>query len=69
MKLNSKKIRALSSENLNLQLEASLKELLRLNLRRRLGPIEKNHQFSSLRREIARIRTIQRERSLEKQDL
>ena len=54
-------IRAMSFDDIEKRLDECRNELLRLNLRRRMGSVEKTHQFCSLRREVARISTIRRE--------
>jgi ribosomal protein L29 len=46
------------------RLKSCTEELMRLNLRRRMGSVEKTHYFCSLRREIARIKTLLREREM-----
>ncbi|MDR0340518.1 MAG: 50S ribosomal protein L29 [Puniceicoccales bacterium] len=64
-----KEFKSLSDEDLTRLLHAKREELLRLHLRRRVGSIEKHHQFPLLRRNIARIETIRRERMREKQEV
>ncbi|MDR1435775.1 MAG: 50S ribosomal protein L29 [Puniceicoccales bacterium] len=63
--MKASEIRALSDAGVAKQLEERCKELLRMNLRRKMGSVEKIHQFSSLRREIARIKTVMRAREIE----
>lgn len=58
-------LRQASEETLRGQLSEKRRELLNLNLRRQVDPIEKPHQFSELRRAIARIETILTERKME----
>jgi ribosomal protein L29 len=56
--MNSAELRAFDGPELEIRLRACIKELLRLNLRRKMGSVEKTHCFCSLRREIARIKTL-----------
>ena len=60
--MDAKDLRSLSKEEL-LQKERSLKdELLRLNQQRYSGRVDKPHQFSLVKKDIARIKTILREK-------
>lgn len=61
----SQTLREASEASLMEQLTEKRRELLNLNLRRRVDHIEKFHQFSELRRAIARIETILTERKME----
>jgi large subunit ribosomal protein L29 len=60
--MNGKEIRALGRANVEKELAAKQEELLRLNLRRRTGQIEKTHQFPMLRRTVARLQTVLNEK-------
>ncbi|MDR0679267.1 MAG: 50S ribosomal protein L29 [Puniceicoccales bacterium] len=61
--MKAKEFRSFCDEDLIGRLNERRNELLRLHLRRRSGPTEKHHQFPLLRRDIARIETILRERA------
>ena len=59
-------LKQLSSEDLSQKEKTFKKELFDLNLQKKIGRVEKPARFKSLRREIARILTILRERELKK---
>jgi large subunit ribosomal protein L29 len=59
-------LRELSSEELIQKEKAFKKELFSLNFQRKMGNVEKPNRFGVLKRDIARIFTILRERDLEK---
>ncbi|MFH1269590.1 MAG: 50S ribosomal protein L29 [Candidatus Omnitrophota bacterium] len=60
--MKAKELRNFSKEEL-LQKEKSLKEeLFKLNMQRYGGRVDKPHMFSLLKRDIARIETILREK-------
>ncbi len=60
--MKTKELRNLNKEEL-LQKEKALKEeLFNLNLQRYGGRVDKPHMFSLLKRDIARIKTILREK-------
>ncbi|MFA5356106.1 MAG: 50S ribosomal protein L29 [Candidatus Omnitrophota bacterium] len=60
--MKAKELRNLSKEEL-LQKERSLKEeLFKLNMQRYAGRVDKPHMFSLLKRDIARIKTLLREK-------
>jgi len=60
--MKAKELRNLSKEEL-LQKERSLKEeLFKLNIQRYAGRVDKPHMFSLLKRDIARIKTLLREK-------
>ncbi len=64
--MKASELRQLSAEDL-MQKEKSLKkELFDLNVKKRLGGLEQTARIRSLRRDIARIFTVLRERELEK---
>jgi len=63
--MKAAELRGLGSEEL-VQKEKSLKkELFDLNFQRKIGSLEKPGQFRVLKRDIARIFTILKERELE----
>jgi large subunit ribosomal protein L29 len=59
--MKNKEIRTLTPEKLREELAESRKTLFRLCLQRSAGQVEKPHRFAALRRNIARLRTIQNE--------
>jgi len=63
--MKANKFRELSSEELVDKEKAFKKELFDLNFQRRVGNVEKPSRFRVLKRDIARIFTILRERALE----
>ena len=64
MKVNEelKKLRALSDEELTKSISESKKELFDLRLKQSTGSLEKPSQIKNLRKEVARIKTILKER-------
>jgi large subunit ribosomal protein L29 len=63
--MKPRELRNLSSEEL-LQKEKSLKaDLFKLNMQRYSGRVDKPHLFGQLKRDIARIKTILREKQRE----
>ena len=63
MKVNQ--LRELSSEELVEKEKGFKKELFDLNFQRKMGNVEKPGRFRVLKRDIARVYTILRERELE----
>jgi large subunit ribosomal protein L29 len=63
--MKANKIRELSSEELVEKSKNFKKELFDLNFQRKVGNVEKPGRFRVLKRDIARIHTILRERQLE----
>ena len=59
------KFRELSSEELVQKEKALKKELYDLNFQRKMGNVEKPNRFRALKRDIARIFTVLREREIE----
>ena len=59
-------IRKLSTEDLDKKIKESKKELFELRLKQAVGNLEKPSQIKELRKSVARMKTIQRERELEK---
>ena len=62
MKMNE--IRKLTTENLNKKLEENKKELFNLKFSAATGNLEKPHRIKELRHEVARMKTVIREREL-----
>ncbi|MBF0532111.1 MAG: 50S ribosomal protein L29 [Candidatus Omnitrophica bacterium] len=59
-----KDLRLLSSEELEKKEVEFKKDLFALNYQRKLGNVEKPSRFGHLRRDIARVQTIIKERDL-----
>ena len=57
-------IRKLTTEDLNKKLEENKKELFNLRFSSATGNLEKPHRIKELRHEVARIKTVIREREL-----
>ena len=57
-------IRKLTTEELNKKLEENKKELLNLKFSLSTGNLEKPHRIKELRHEVAKIKTVIREREL-----
>ena len=57
-------IRKLTTEELNKKLEEIKKELFNLKFAASTGNLEKPHRIKELRREVAKIKTVIREREL-----
>ena len=61
-------IRKLTTEDLNKKLEENKKELFNLKFASATGNLEKPHRIKELRHEVAKIKTVIRERELSKED-
>ena len=61
-------IRKLTTEDLNKKLEENKKELFNLKFAASTGNLEKPHKIKELRHEVAKIKTVIRERELGKED-
>ena len=57
-------IRKLTTEDLNKRLEENKKELFNLKFASATGNLEKPHRIKELRHEVAKIKTVIREREL-----
>ena len=57
-------IRKLTTENLNKKLEENKKELFNLKFSSATGNLEKPHRIKELRHDVAKIKTVIREREL-----
>ena len=57
-------IRKLTTQELNKKLEENKKELFHLNFSASTGNLEKPHRIKELRHEVAKIKTVIREREL-----
>ena len=63
--MKPKEIRALSADELKSKIEDLRKELFELNFHKKYGKVEKPHRFSRVRKDIARILTILKEKNSE----
>ena len=61
-------IRKLTTQELNKKLEENKKELFNLKFAASTGNLEKPHRIKELRHEVAKIKTVIRERELSKED-
>ncbi|HSY53828.1 MAG TPA: 50S ribosomal protein L29 [Opitutaceae bacterium] len=61
--MNTKEIRDLALAEIETKLRATRDELLMLRLKKNTGQIEKPHILRVLRKDIARLQTILREKS------
>jgi len=63
--MKAQELKGLSSEELAQKEKTFKKELFELNYERKIGQVQKPSQFRILKRGIARIMTILREREIE----
>ncbi len=61
--MNSAEVRALSSDQLNDQLLQLKKEQFNLRFQAATGQLEKTHRVDQIRKDIARIKTVMRQKS------
>ena len=61
--MNAQEVRNLSDQEIEKQLRDSRGELMNLRLRKQSGQVETPSQLRALRRDIARLETILRERT------
>lgn len=62
--MKANEIRQLSDEEIKQRIKELEEELLNLRFQKSLGQLEKPHKFKAIRRDIARMKTILREREL-----
>ena len=60
--MTSKEIRELSAVEIATKLREIREQLLQLKLRKQTGQVEKTHELRTLRKDIARLETIQNEK-------
>ena len=60
--MTSKEIRELSPGEITTKLREIREQLLQLRLRKQTGQVEKTHELRTLRKDIARLETIQNEK-------
>ncbi len=63
--MKASEIRALSTEEIRARLEAAYEELYQLRVSHRIGQLKNPARLRELRRDIARMKTILRERELQ----
>lgn len=62
-------LRNLNKEDLEQKLSSLYDELLKLNYQKRVGNLEKPHRFKGIRKEVAQIKTVLREKGNLSQNL
>jgi large subunit ribosomal protein L29 len=62
--MNTTEIRELSDNEIQKKLRDTREEHVQLRLRKQTGQVEHPHQFKQLRREIARLETILRQKKM-----
>ena len=60
--MTSKEIRELSPGEITTKLREIREQLLQLKLRKQTGQVEKTHELRTLRKDIARLETIQNQK-------
>ncbi len=60
--MTTKEIRDLSQDEAVTKLRETRSQLLQLRLRKQTGQVEKTHELRTLRKDIARLETISREK-------
>ena len=60
--MTSKEIRDLSPDEITTKLRETRDSLLQLRLRKQTGQVEKTHEIRTLRKDIARLETIQNQK-------
>lgn len=60
--MTSKEIRDLSPAEITTKIRESREALLNLRLRKQTGQVEKTHEIRNLRKDIARLETIQNQK-------
>ncbi|MBL7129910.1 MAG: 50S ribosomal protein L29 [Candidatus Omnitrophica bacterium] len=62
--MKTSELRNLNRDDLTQKLNTFSDEILKLNYQKRIGGLDKPHKFRSIRKDIARIKTILREQEL-----
>ena len=60
--MTSKEIRDLAPAEIETKLRETREQLLQLRLRKQTGQVEKTHEIRTLRKDIARLETIQNQK-------
>ena len=63
--MTNKEIRELSTEEIVSKIEETKAELFNLRFQQATGSLEKPHRINELRKQVARMKTILRERELQ----
>jgi large subunit ribosomal protein L29 len=61
--MKAKELRKMTDEEINQELLALLREQFNMRMQKGVGQASRNHQFSRVRRDIARVKTILKERA------
>ena len=61
--MTAKEIRDLSGEEIVTKLRETREQLLQLHLRKQTGQVEKTHEMRVLRKTVARMETIKRQKA------
>ena len=61
--MTTKEIRDLAPAEITTKLRETREQLLQLRLRKQTGQVEKTHELRTLRKDIARLETISREKN------
>ena len=61
--MTSKEIRDLSPVEITTKIRESRESLLQSRLRKQTGQVEKTHELRSLRKDVARLETIKRQKN------
>jgi large subunit ribosomal protein L29 len=62
--MTAKEIRELSPGEITTKIRETREQLLQLHMRKQTGQVEKTHEMRSLRKDIARLETISRQKQL-----
>jgi large subunit ribosomal protein L29 len=62
--MKNKEIRELSPAEIESRLRSTRDQLVQLRLRKQTGQVEKTHELRSLRKEIARLETVLRQKKV-----
>jgi large subunit ribosomal protein L29 len=60
--MTSKEIRDLAPSEITTKLRETREQLLQLRLRKQTGQVEKTHEIRTLRKDIARLMTVQNQK-------
>ena len=61
--MTAKEIHALTPDEITIKLRDVREQLLQLRLRKHTGQVEKTHELRSLRKDVARLETILRQKN------
>ena len=60
--MTAKEIRELSAGEISTKLRETREQLLQLHMRKQTGQVEKTHEMRSLRKDVARLETISKQK-------